>query len=163
MPPLDGLVVARSRIHGYGLITTRRFAAGEVIVHGEGVAFREEDEFDDTYALVLPGEDHVEIAGGANVYYDLVDQTRWINHSCDPNTEVESGNDPDNGRLLAWWVAARDLEPGVELTYDYAFVGQLAEPCRCGAASCRGLIVDSDPEELAAIPEHLRGQLRMTA
>jgi SET domain-containing protein len=162
MPSIDGLIVARSAIHGYGLITTRRFAAGESVVVAEGIVFREEDKFDDTYALVLPGEDHADVAGGSNFYYDLVDQTRWINHSCDPNARVDSGPDPMTGLPAAWWVALRDLEPGEELAYDYAFVGHLAEPCMCGATQCRGLIVDTDPAELAAIPEHLQHRLRHT-
>jgi len=160
MPRLDGLRVVRSKIHGYGLVTTRRFAAGDVVALAEGVVFREDDVFDDTYALVLPGEDHADVAGGEDFYFDLVDQTRWINHSCAPNTEVESGRDPVTGTPVAWWVALRDLEPGEELVYDYAFVGALAEPCACGAPHCRGLIVDPDPDELAAIPEHLRHHLR---
>lgn len=160
MPSLDGLIVARSKIHGYGLITTRRFAAGQTIVAADGIVFREHDKFDDTYALVLPGEDHEEVADGADFYFDLVDQTRWINHSCEPNTRVDSGRDPVTGQPMAWWVALRDIEPGEELAYDYAFVGHLAEPCHCAAPTCRGLIVDTDPAELAAVPERLRPQLR---
>ena len=160
MARLDGLSVVRSSIHGYGVIATRRFAAGEIVCRGEGILYREDDAFDDTYALVLPGEDHPEVDQGRDIYFDLVDQTRWINHSCDPNTEIESGVDPETQQPSAWWVALRAIEPGEELLYDYAFVGSLAEPCACGAGACRGLIVDPDPEELAAVPDHLREHLR---
>ena len=165
MPHLTGLRVTHSAIHGYGVITTRRLAQGEALLEGDGVLYRGDDEFDDTYALVLPGwgADGGDDPDAPEVYYDLIDQTRWINHSCEPNTEIDSRYDHERGALRAWWVATRDLEAGEELTYDYAFVGALAQPCACGAASCRGLIVDDDPEELAAVPDELRGHLRRPA
>ena len=70
---------------------------------------------------------------------------------------------PRDEDLRAWWVALRDIPVGEEITYDYAFVAEVAEPCACGAASCRGLIVDPDPAELAKLPEHLRPLLRPAA
>jgi hypothetical protein len=157
MPLLDGLRVVASSIHGYGVVTTRAFAQGEIICYGDGVLYREDAEFDDTYALVLPGEDS---GLGDQFFWDLVDQTRWFNHACDPNTEVLSRWDRDHETVRAWWVAVRDIALGEEITYDYAFVAEVAEPCSCGAASCRGLIVDPDPAELAKLPEHLRQMLR---
>jgi SET domain-containing protein len=165
MPPAPGLSVIASSIHGYGVRADRRFAAGERVIEGDGVTYQQSDDFDDTYALVLPAHDG---AGGEDhdadpVYFDLVDQTRWINHSCEPNTAIESGWDARTGAVAAWWVALRAIEPGEELSYDYAFLGELAEPCNCGAPSCRGLIVDLDPEELASIPAHLRPRLRLPA
>ncbi len=62
---------------------------------------------------------------------------RLINHSCNPNCE-------------AWIVgrkiiihALQDIQPGVELTFDYGFdVDCYADhPCLCGAANCKGYIV----------------------
>jgi hypothetical protein len=154
---LDGLRVVSSKIHGYGVVAARAFRRGELVCYGDGVLYRAEDDFDDTYALVLPGEDS---GLGDKIFWDLVDQTRWFNHSCEPNTEVCSRWVADEGRVLAWWVAIRDIAPGDEITYDYSFVADVAEPCACGAASCRGLIVDPDPAELARVAEHLRPLLR---
>ena len=161
MPPLEGLRVGVSRIHGYGVFTTRAFRAGEVLCRADGVMYPEGADFDDTYALVAPKDDDDPSAG--LVFLDLGDQTRWINHSCAPNTFVETTYDRERNWLDAWWVAARDLEPGEELTYDYAFIGTAAEPCGCGAASCRGLIVDPDPAELAQVAPALLAQLRIPA
>jgi len=160
MPLLDGLRVVASSIHGYGVVATRRFQTGETICHGDGVLYREDDEFDDTYALVLPSE---EPGLGEHVFWDLVDQTRWFNHSCDPNTEVRSDWDAEHQVVRAWWVALRDIAPGEEITYDYGFVADVAEPCACGSSACRGLIVDPDPAELAKLPPHLRSLLRCAA
>lgn len=142
------------------MVAQRPFVKGEEVIRAEGFIYAEDESFDDTYALVLPAED-LPGANGEHIYYDLVDQSRWINHSCDPNTEVESTYDEESGRPVAWWVACRDIAVGEELVYDYAFVGALAEPCGCGAARCRGLIVDPDPEELAAVPEEMRRHLRL--
>jgi hypothetical protein len=153
------LRVGASRIHGYGVFTSRGFRAGETIVHADGVVYPEGADFDDTYALVVPIDDDDPAAG--LVFLDLADQTRWINHSCQPNTFVESTFDRATGELRAWWVARHDLAPGEELTYDYAFIGVAAEPCGCGAPDCRGLIVDPDPAELAKVEPHLLVHLRI--
>ncbi|MBX3158302.1 MAG: SET domain-containing protein-lysine N-methyltransferase [Deltaproteobacteria bacterium] len=150
--------MVRSKIHGYGCVTTRRFHKDELICYGDGVLYQADASFDDTYALILPGED----AGhGDPVFWDLVCQTRWFNHSCAPNTEVMSRWDREANTMRAWWVATRDIEIGEEITYDYAFTASVAEKCACGAATCRGLIVDDDPANLAQLPEHLRPLLRI--
>lgn len=158
MPPLEGLVVVASSIHGYGARTTRPFRAGDIVCFGDGVLYRADDEFDDTYSLILPGEDS---GLGDEVFCDLVDQTRWFNHSCDPNTEVCSSWDAERKVMKAWWVALRDIAVGEEITYDYGFVAEVAEPCSCGSSQCRGLIVDPDPEELVKLPPQLRALLRL--
>jgi hypothetical protein len=160
MPLLDGLRVVHSKIHGYGAITTRPFKKGEIVCYGDGVLYGPDEDFDDTYALILPGEDS---GKGDPLFWDLADQTRWFNHSCDPNTEVCSRWDHEADTMRAWWVALRDIPVGEEITYDYAFTAEVAEPCACGTARCRGLIVDDDAENLANLPEHLRALLRIPA
>ena len=100
MPIVPGLRVVRSPIHGYGVVAQRPFGKGEEVVRAEGFIYAEDESFDDTYALVLPASD-LPGAKGDHVYYDLVDQTRWINHSCEPNTEVESKFDEASGRPIA--------------------------------------------------------------
>ena len=159
MPLLDGLRVVLSNIHGYGVVTTRTFAAGELVCFGDGVLYKADAEFDDTYALILPAESAF---GGVDevVFWDLACQTRWFNHSCDPNSEVCSKWDADEATMRAWWIAKRNIEIGEEITYDYAFAAEVAEPCACGTLRCRGLIVDEDPAELVKLPEHLRSRLR---
>jgi hypothetical protein len=155
MPLLNGLKVVRSKIHGYGIVALRPFTKGEVVVFGDGVMYHEKEEFDDTYALVY-SDDH-DPDGEVCRYLDLADQTRWINHACNPNTCVDTGLNPQSGEPYAWWTALRDIAVGEELTYDYAFCGHLAEPCNCGDLTCLGLIVD--PEDLDRVPQELRHYL----
>ena len=133
MPHLSGLRVVRSAIDGYGVITTRPFAAGEVIAEVDGVAWREGEAVDDRYSLWI--ED--------GLYFDMVDQTRWINHSCDPNAELDTAVS-ESGEVSARIVAKRAIPAGQEIAYDYAFPVHLAEPCRCGSPLCRGQIIDED-------------------
>ena len=156
MPQLEGLRVVRSSIHGYGVVTTRPFLRDEIVMIGDGVVWREDEEFDDEYALILPSyqADGSEDPHGSNLYYDLADQSRWINHSCDPNTEVDSKMDPATGIITAWWFAIRDIPVGEELTYDYCFSGHLAVPCNCNTLRCRGVIVD--PDEVHLVPDKYR-------
>ena len=151
MPPLHGLKVVNSEIHGYGLIALRPFHEGEIITYGDGILYTEDDDFDDTYALLLH---YSEEESEPHMLYDLTDQTRWINHSCDPNAEVDTYWDPESKTALTWWRALREIEPGEELTYDYAFEAELAEPCACGTELCRGLIIDS--RQLHRAPEQLK-------
>ena len=118
----------------------RNLVRGEVIAEVDGILYREEELEDDRYCLW--------IADG--FYFDMVDQTCWINHSCDPNAEVEAELD-GQGSAWARIVALRDIPAGEEISYDYAFPAHLAEPCACGSPKCRGFIVDA--EELAALNE----------
>ena len=154
MPPLSGIRVVRSKIHGYGGIATRPFKAGEIAIYGDGVLYQQSDEFDDTYSLIMDGK------GGATVLYDLADQTRWFNHSCDPNTEVCSSWDDATETMSCWWLVLRDIPVGEELLYDYGFSAEVAEPCYCGAASCRGVIVDEDPAVQAQLSPALKALLK---
>ncbi len=59
----------------------------------------------------------------------------FINHSCDPNIRSWICK----GHIL--YMAARDIQPGEELTVDYHFEAEVEEViCACGAANCRGTI-----------------------
>ncbi len=146
MATIPGLRVVRSSIDGYGVAATKNFAAGEVIADVDGVLWHENDDVDDRYSLVL----------GDGYFFDMVDQTRWINHSCDPNAEVEAGFDAE-GRPWARIVAIRAIPTGQEITYDYAFDVEVSEPCHCGSPCCRGWIVDIDTPDLVAPPPAAEG------
>ena len=70
-------------------------------------------------------------------------EARWINHSCAPNCDAVI----DAGRI--WIETIRDVSPGEELAYDYAFTlperhtpaAKRRYPCHCGAATCRGTML----------------------
>ncbi len=131
MALIPGLQVVRSKVQGYGVISTRKWKKGSVITNVDGVLWRAKERRDDRYSLILdPG-----------IFFDMVDQTRWMNHSCEPNVVVEAGV-TRRGNGWAQMQALRDLVPGEELFYDYALPPELKERCHCGAKTCRGWIVE---------------------
>jgi hypothetical protein len=57
----------------------------------------------------------------------------YLNHSCDPNCEV----DEIKGRV--WIFAIRDIAAGEELLWDYnLYDDEDPAPCHCGSRKCRG-------------------------
>ncbi len=132
MARLKGLKVIRSPIAGYGVVATKFFRRGSVVADMEGVLWHAREKRDDRYSLTLDN----------GYFFDLVDQSRWVNHSCEPNIVVEAGI-TRSGNAWAQLQAAVDINPDDELTYDYAFPPELKERCHCGAKTCRGWIVDA--------------------
>jgi D-alanine-D-alanine ligase len=73
------------------------------------------------------------------------DPANWApqNHSCTPNTGYD-------GLTV---IALRNIDPGEELTLDYAtFLDDSMEPfvCRCGSAQCRGLITGTKTNSVSS-------------
>ena len=66
---------------------------------------------------------------------------RFVNHSCDPNCEMEQWS--VNGLIRMAVFARRDILPGEEICYDYNFSlfnTDQGQECKCGARECRGVI-----------------------
>lgn len=56
---------------------------------------------------------------------------KYVNHSCDPNTEIKNRRD----------MAMRDIKKGEEITSDYTGQGSSTSfICKCGSEKCRGFI-----------------------
>ncbi|MEL6892070.1 MAG: SET domain-containing methyltransferase [Actinomycetota bacterium] len=123
-------------IIGRGLFAREHIAAGDVIaVFGgtalPGPAFRDLDDELRSWSVQVSDDIYLVPSGGAN-------PASMINHSCDPTCRMA-------GEITL--VAARDLEPGDALTYDYATTD--ASPydefeCECGTAICRGKVTGQD-------------------
>ncbi|XP_019414209.1 PREDICTED: histone-lysine N-methyltransferase ASHR3 [Lupinus angustifolius] len=65
--------------------------------------------------------------------------SRFLNHSCDPNCVLEKWQVDGETRVGVF--AARSIEIGEPLTYDYRFVQFGPEvKCHCGAANCQGFL-----------------------
>lgn len=155
MARISGLEVVRSPVEGYGVIATRKWRRGSVITNVDGVLWRAGEQRDDRYSLILD----------EGIFFDMVDQTRWVNHSCEPNVVVEAGV-TRQGNGWAQLQALKDIAPGDELFYDYALPPELKERCHCGARTCRGWIIDATALTLTsraprrASPGSARGRAR---
>lgn len=62
-----------------------------------------------------------------------------VNHSCDPNCGVWL-----NEAHAFDFVARKDIEPGTEVTFDYAMrnytIDHFPAACLCGTVACRGAV-----------------------
>ena len=133
--------IKKSNIDKRGLCAASNIKKGTKIIEYKGkiisVKKAEMDpKFDNDKAIYL---------FNLNKKYDLdgdfkYNTARLINHSCDPNCEV------DGVGLKLWIYAIKDIKKNEELTYDYGFSFDKDYrdfPCRCGAKKCVGFIVNS--------------------
>lgn len=129
------LEVRPSPSAGMGLFSTARMEAGQRIVEylGEKITKAESAARRAAHNNYIFHLDYRHDIDGAS----LDNTARYINHSCDPNSMIELAE----GRIFV--VAARAIEAGEELTFDYGFDASEYErfPCNCGAYLCCGYIL----------------------
>ena len=138
--------VRRSRVHGKGVFAARRIARGTCVIEylGERVSHREANR---RYALKPADDNHTflyVVDRGVVIDAGVAgNDARFINHGCDPNCESVTRN------RRVYIEAIRTIQPGVELTYDYAIGRDRDDPpnvdeiwaCHCGAEQCRGTML----------------------
>lgn len=135
-----------SRMHGLGAFAVRAIPSGTRLIEYAGARLTPA-EADERYPDVPGAAHHTYLfAIDDDIVIDAgVDgnDARFINHSCDPNCDAVV----EDERI--WIETIRDVAPGEELAYDYAFVlperhtpaAKRRYPCSCGAANCRGTIL----------------------
>ena len=131
--------IKKSNIDNKGLYASKNIKAKQIVIHYKGKLVTKKEveknpKFDNDKAIYL---------FNLNNRYDLdgdfeYNAARLINHSCDPNCEV-------NGKGLKLWIfALRDIKKDEELSYDYGFgydKDYKQFVCKCGANNCVGYIV----------------------
>lgn len=145
-PDSPWLVVKKSSIAGKGAFARKHISNGSRIIEYEGERVDSEEadlRYDDdamtvhhTFLFGLEDGTCLDAAVDGN-------DSRFINHSCEPNCEAVEEDD----RIFV--DALRDIERGEELTYDYSYEreGRMRPAwkklyeCRCGARNCRGIIL----------------------
>jgi len=132
----------KSGINNLGLFAKTDIKKGEKVIEYKGRKFthkqvEEDDRFDNSKAIYLFTLNERYVLDGDT----KTNTAKYINHSCDPNCEV----DIINGKI--WIIAIKDIKKGDELSYDYGF-GYDADfrqfPCKCGSKNCCGYIVRDD-------------------
>jgi SET domain-containing protein len=139
--------VRESPIEGRGVFATRTIPRGTCIGEYTGERLTEE-EVDRRYDEDTGGRASTFLFQVSDSLYIDAEreggEMRYVNHSCDPNCESE---------VVGTRVVIRaitTIPAGQELTYDYALELE-EEPlpswervyaCRCGAATCRGTMLD---------------------
>ena len=131
--------IKESPIQGRGMFACERIRAGERVIVWGGTQFTCDEiraglarphsiaAIDEDLYLADPAD-----AGDSPDYF--------LNHSCDPNLWMSDA---------VTLVARRDIEPGEELTADYALWEDdenwtMPGACRCGSPGCRRVITGRD-------------------
>ena len=124
---LPRIVRRRSRLHGYGVFAAELIPknkriidyAGELVLNTESVE-REVRYLEEGCIWVFRVNRRWsrDAAVNGNI-------ARFINHSCRPNCWWEVVD------KTIWIRASRTIQPGEELTYDYATIGDHTIQCRC--------------------------------
>ncbi len=143
----EKVVVRKSGVHGTGVYATAAIRKGQRVIEytGEHIPWKEAMDLpardpDDpyhTFFFSLDNGDVIDAGRGGN-------ESRWINHSCDPNCET---NEEEN-RIFVY--ALRSIAPGEELFYDYKIIPaerrtkklEREFACLCGSAKCRGTMLE---------------------
>ena len=144
------LEVRESSLGGRGVFARERIEADEMVfvMGGYILTIEEDNDFRGVVAdKAIEISDYFFIGPRDEKDLERMPQ-HFVNHSCEPNAGFK-------GQIFM--MAMRTIDPGEEITYDYAMVmcptpesnSFFSMPCRCGRASCRETITEDDWE----IPE----------
>ena len=135
-----------SPMQGFGAFATQFIPAGVRLIEYAGERLTPAaadarypegaDERHHTFLFAIDDDVVIDAAVDGN-------EARFINHCCEPNCDAVI----EDHRI--WIDTIRDVSPGEELAYDYAYVlperhspaAKRRYPCSCGAAQCRGTIL----------------------
>ena len=157
--------VKKSKIHGSGVYATQVISKNEDIIEyiGEKITKKEGDK---RSAQRIKKHLNSNITGSVYIFelnkkYDidgspLYNKARYINHSCEPNCEV-------NIKKNKIWISSiKKIKKGQELSYDYGYPFNKDDykdhPCKCGSKKCTGYIISSD--DWVKFLNHLKKILR---
>lgn len=133
----NNLEIRESNISGKGVYAKKDIKKGDRICFMEG-------EIMDIHEMIKRVENDFEegsdpLGVDDNMYMDLEEFYRCINHSCSPNAFIRGRNE---------LVALRDINKNEEITFDYSTTmndnldreEQWTMECMCGSNNCRKII-----------------------
>tara|TARA_B100000989_G_C19418684_1_gene417642 strand:- start:276 stop:764 length:489 start_codon:yes stop_codon:yes gene_type:complete len=141
----------KSKVHGKGIFATTYIKKNSRIIEyiGEKISKKEGDRRSE---LRLSKYLNSRIYGSVYIFelnskFDidgspLYNKARYINHSCNPNCEVEI----NNGKI--WISSIKTIKKDDELSYDYGFEFDKEDykdyKCKCKSKKCIGYIISKD-------------------
>ncbi len=144
-------IVRRSKIHSYGVFAKKNIKKNTKIIEyiGEKITKLEGDRRSSKRIKKFTNSRQ---SGSVYIFeldkkYDIDgffnrNKAKFINHSCNPNCEV----DIINGKI--WISSIKNIKKGEELSYDYGYsfdpVDFRDHVCKCGSKNCIGFIISSD-------------------
>ena len=135
--------INRSKIDNLGLYAAKDIKKGSKVIEYKGkvITRREAEEnpkYDNEKAIYL---------FNLNKKYDLdgdfkFNTARLINHSCNPNCEVDIIDDE------IWIISIKNIKKNEELNYDYGYPFDKDDYkdhiCKCDSNNCIGYIISQD-------------------
>ncbi|XP_016986221.2 histone-lysine N-methyltransferase ash1 [Drosophila rhopaloa] len=129
---------------GWGVRTKLPISKGTYILEYVGEVVTER-EFKQRMASIYLNDTHhycLHLDGGLVIDGQRMgSDCRFVNHSCEPNCEMQKWSVNGLSRMVLF--AKRAIQQGEELTYDYNFSlfnPSEGQPCRCNTPQCRGVI-----------------------
>jgi len=143
--------VKNSKIHGKGIVASKNIKSGTRIIEyiGETISRKEGDKRsgDRINKYLKSNRTGSVYIFELNKKYDIdgffrYNKARYINHSCNPNCEVDIIND------RIWISSIKNIKKGEELSYDYGYEFDKEDfrdhICKCGSKNCIGFIISQD-------------------
>ncbi|XP_056410497.1 histone-lysine N-methyltransferase ASH1L [Hyla sarda] len=134
----------RAEGKGWGIRTKEPLKASQFIIEYLGEVVSEQEFRNRMIEQYHNHSDHYCLSLDSGMVIDsyrMGNEARFINHSCDPNCEMQKWS--VNGVYRIGLYALKDMMAGTELTYDYnfhSFNTEKQQLCKCGFEQCRGII-----------------------
>ena len=140
----------KSHVHGRGLFAVQNIKKGLKIIEyiGDKVTKKEGDKRADKQIKQYKKNKNngMVYIFELNKLYDIDgfvthNHAKHINHSCNPNCEVEIINNE------IWISAIKNIKKNTELSYNYGYsydIDYVDHICKCGSSKCVGYILDED-------------------
>ena len=140
----------KSHVHGSGLFAVQNIKKGSKIIEyiGDKVTKKEGDKRADKQIKQYKKNKNngMVYIFELNKLYDIDgsvshNHAKLINHSCNPNCEVEIINNE------IWISAIKNIKKYTELSYNYGYsydTDYVDHVCKCGSSKCVGYILDED-------------------
>uniref|UniRef100_A0A667ZRC9 Ash1 (absent, small, or homeotic)-like (Drosophila) n=1 Tax=Myripristis murdjan TaxID=586833 RepID=A0A667ZRC9_9TELE len=134
----------RAEGKGWGIRTKEPLRSGQFIIEYLGEVVSEQEFRNRMMEQYFSHSGHycLNLDSGMVIdSYRMGNEARFINHSCEPNCEMQKWS--VNGVYRIGLFALKDMSSGTELTYDYnfhSFNTEEQQVCKCGSESCRGII-----------------------
>tara|TARA_A100001015_G_scaffold284991_1_gene352055 strand:+ start:3030 stop:3521 length:492 start_codon:yes stop_codon:yes gene_type:complete len=143
--------IKKSKVHGIGIIATKNIQKNTKIIQyiGDKISKKEGDKRSAERIkkyLNKKNEGSVYIFE-LNKKFDIdgspmYNKARFINHSCEPNCEV------DIIKNEIWITSIKNIKKDQELNYDYGYPFDKDDYkdhiCKCGSKKCIGYIISQD-------------------
>ncbi|KAM3199186.1 histone-lysine N-methyltransferase ASHH3 isoform X1 [Capsicum annuum] len=138
--PVKKMKLVKTEKCGSGIVADEDIKRGDFVIEYVGEVIDDKTCEERLWKMKHSGETNFYLC---EINRDMVidatykgNKSRYINHSCCPNTEMQKWMMDGETRIGIF--AKRDIKRGEHLTYDYKFVQFGADQdCHCGAVGCR--------------------------